>query len=63
LYRFSTDTEAELELVKSLSLQAGAFAAVSANHWAQGGLGAVDLGNAVIAACQSAKSDSLSSFK
>lgn len=49
--------------MKSLSLQAGAFAAVSANHWAQGGLGAVDLGNAVIAACQSAKSDSLSSFK
>jgi formyltetrahydrofolate synthetase len=49
--RFSTDSEAELELVKRLCVEAGAFAAVTANHWAEGGKGATDLGNAVIAAC------------
>ena len=39
-----------------LSLQAGAFAAVTANHWAKGGAGATDLGNAVIRACELARS-------
>ena len=49
--RFSTDTEAELDLVRQLCLDAGAFAAVVANHWAKGGAGAADLGRAVIEAC------------
>jgi len=49
--RFSTDSNEELELVKRLCMEAGAFAAVTANHWAEGGRGATDLGNAVIAAC------------
>lgn len=53
--RFSTDTEAELELVRTLSLEAGAFDARVANHWAKGGAGATDLGEAVIAACAAAK--------
>lgn len=53
--RFATDTEAELEAVRQLSLEAGAFDAVVANHWAKGGAGAVDLGRAVIAACAAAK--------
>ena len=39
-FRFSTDTEEELELVRQLTLEAGAYAAVVANHWAQGGAGA-----------------------
>lgn len=57
LNRFSTDTQSELELVKRLCHDAGAFAAVSANHWAQGGAGATDLGNAVIAACASSRAN------
>lgn len=50
--RFSTDTEGELNKVRELCLASGAFAAVVANHWAEGGAGATDLGNAVIAACK-----------
>jgi len=34
--RFSSDTDAELELVKRKSIEAGAFDAVVANHWAEG---------------------------
>src|ERR1700735_3255079 len=50
--RFQYDTQAEIDLVRKLAVQAGAFDAVVANHWALGGAGAVDLGKAVIAACQ-----------
>jgi len=50
--RFSTDSEKELELVKKISLAAGAFRAVIANHYAEGGKGAMELGNAVIEACK-----------
>lgn len=53
--RFSTDTEAELNLVRDLSLENGAFAAVVANHWAEGGKGAVDLANAVSEACAASR--------
>jgi formyltetrahydrofolate synthetase len=49
--RFKNDTDAEVDLVRRLSLAAGAEDAVRANHWAEGGAGAVDLGKAVIAAC------------
>jgi methylenetetrahydrofolate dehydrogenase (NADP+)/methenyltetrahydrofolate cyclohydrolase/formyltetrahydrofolate synthetase len=41
-----------LSQVRDLCLANGAFAAVVANHWAEGGAGATDLGNAVIAACK-----------
>jgi methylenetetrahydrofolate dehydrogenase (NADP+) / methenyltetrahydrofolate cyclohydrolase / formyltetrahydrofolate synthetase len=54
-FRFGTDTEAELALVRELCLASGAFDAVVANHWAEGGAGAVDLGKSVIAACAAAK--------
>ena len=40
--RFHTDTQAELEEVKRLALEAGADAAVIANHWALGGAGKLD---------------------
>lgn len=53
--RFSTDTPAELDLVRDLCLEAGAFAAVVANHWAEGGAGATDLGRAVIEACAASR--------
>lgn len=61
--RFATDTDAELELVRSLSLAAGATAAVVANHWAEGGAGAADLGRAVIDACAAARAAETSGFK
>jgi len=43
----STDTKAELEIVQSKARSAGAFDAVICSHWAQGGLGAVELATAV----------------
>lgn len=48
--RFAADSEAELEAVKQAAIDAGASAAVVAEHHALGGAGAVDLANAVIAA-------------
>ncbi|MDE2262575.1 MAG: formate--tetrahydrofolate ligase [Gammaproteobacteria bacterium] len=50
--RFADDTAAEIELVRSTAIRAGAHDAVASNHWAEGGAGAVDLGRAVIAACK-----------
>lgn len=50
--RFHTDTDAEIELVRCKALEAGAYAAVPSNHWAEGGAGAVALGEAVVEACQ-----------
>ena len=50
--RFSADTDAEIELVRRLSIAAGAEDAVMTNHWAEGGAGAVELGKAIIAACR-----------
>ena len=44
---FPTDTPAEVEAVQQVSLEAGARAAVVANHWAEGGAGAMDLAAAV----------------
>eukprot|EP00600_Ochromonadales_sp_CCMP1393_P009483 CAMPEP_0174971452 /NCGR_PEP_ID=MMETSP0004_2-20121128/10007_1 /TAXON_ID=420556 /ORGANISM="Ochromonas sp., Strain CCMP1393" /LENGTH=637 /DNA_ID=CAMNT_0016221417 /DNA_START=9 /DNA_END=1922 /DNA_ORIENTATION=+ len=55
--KFSSDTEGELEAVKALSLEAGAYSAVIANHWAEGGKGAMDLGKAVIDACAASKAE------
>ena len=53
--QFHSDTQAELDLVQRLSMEAGAHAAVVANHWAKGGAGATDLGRAVIEACSAQK--------
>uniref|UniRef100_W5N5H3 C-1-tetrahydrofolate synthase, cytoplasmic n=2 Tax=Lepisosteus oculatus TaxID=7918 RepID=W5N5H3_LEPOC len=44
---FKTDTGAELDLVCRLAKEAGAFDAVRCCHWAEGGSGAVALGEAV----------------
>jgi len=52
--RFATDADEELAAVREAALNAGAVDAVIANHWAQGGAGAVDLGRAVMAACDTA---------
>lgn len=50
--RFKDDTPAEIELIRKLSIAAGAEDAVMTNHWAEGGAGALNLANAVVAACQ-----------
>jgi len=52
--RFATDADEELAAVREAALNAGAVDAVIANHWAQGGAGAVELGRAVMAACDTA---------
>ena len=49
--KFATDTPNELQLVREAGLRAGAHYAVVADHWAQGGHGAVDLAEAVVKAC------------
>jgi len=48
---FSDDTKAEIELVKQQAKDAGAFAAVTSDHWANGGDGATELAEAVVSAC------------
>ncbi len=50
--QFPDDTDAELELVRKAAQDAGAEAAVTTNHWAKGGKGAVELAEAVVAACE-----------
>jgi methylenetetrahydrofolate dehydrogenase (NADP+) / methenyltetrahydrofolate cyclohydrolase / formyltetrahydrofolate synthetase len=57
--KFETDTEAEVEVLREEALAAGAEAAVPANHWAEGGAGAIELGKAVIAASLKPKNFSL----
>jgi methylenetetrahydrofolate dehydrogenase (NADP+)/methenyltetrahydrofolate cyclohydrolase/formyltetrahydrofolate synthetase len=49
----SHDSPAEIALAQRLALEAGADAAVPANHWAEGGKGAIELAHAVVAACDS----------
>jgi formyltetrahydrofolate synthetase len=49
--RFKDDTTAEIDLVRRVSIAAGAESAVMTDHWAQGGAGAVELAQAVVAAC------------
>ena len=49
--RFTSDTDAEIEMVRQSALSAGAEDAVMSDHWAEGGAGAVALAKAVIAAC------------
>lgn len=51
-YLYRNDTDAEIQLIRELSLKAGTNDAVACNHWAEGGAGAVNLGRAVIEACK-----------
>lgn len=53
--RFSTDTEAEIQCIRDEAVKAGAEDAIAANHWAEGGKGAVDLAKGVIKASASPK--------
>ena len=53
--RFETDTEAEIAVLREEALAAGADDAIPANHWAEGGKGAVDLAKGVISASNKEK--------
>ena len=53
--RFSTDTPAEVDVVREEAIKAGAEEAIMANHWAEGGQGAVDLARGIIAASEKPK--------
>ncbi|MDX1613897.1 MAG: formate--tetrahydrofolate ligase [Candidatus Promineifilaceae bacterium] len=50
--RFSDDTDAEVKLVKQAAVEAGAETAAVSDHWTHGGDGAVELAEAVVAACE-----------
>lgn len=50
--KFETDTEAEVQVIREEALSAGAEDAIAANHWAEGGKGAVDLAHGVIKASE-----------
>jgi len=50
--RFTTDTEAEIALVKEQAVAAGAEGAFVSEVWARGGEGGAELAEAVIAACE-----------
>ncbi|MEL6340989.1 MAG: formate--tetrahydrofolate ligase [Myxococcota bacterium] len=50
--RFSGDSEAEIERLKELGVEAGALDAVVSDHWARGGEGAEPLARAVVQACE-----------
>ncbi len=50
--RFATDTDAEVALVREAAIAAGAETAAMSDHWTNGGDGAVELAEAVVAACE-----------
>jgi formate--tetrahydrofolate ligase len=53
--RFSADTAAEIDLVKSMCSKLG-VEAIMADHWAEGGKGAADVARAVVKVVESGKS-------
>jgi len=52
---FSSDTMAEIAVVKDAASKAGAAAVVLSSHWAKGGLGAVDAAKTLIEVLESQK--------
>jgi methylenetetrahydrofolate dehydrogenase (NADP+)/methenyltetrahydrofolate cyclohydrolase/formyltetrahydrofolate synthetase/formate--tetrahydrofolate ligase len=50
--KFTSDTAAEIEVVKKAAMEAGAEAVAMSNVWAKGGEGGAELAKAVIAACE-----------
>ncbi|KAK3394896.1 formate--tetrahydrofolate ligase-domain-containing protein [Podospora didyma] len=53
--KFSTDTPAEIEVIREEAMKAGAEDAILANHWAEGGKGAIGLAKGVAAAAEKPK--------
>ncbi|KAJ2707581.1 tetrahydrofolate synthase [Coemansia sp. IMI 203386] len=52
---FSTDSPAELDLVRRLAREAGAFDAIPTHLWAKGGAGATELADSVVRCCNQPK--------
>jgi formate--tetrahydrofolate ligase len=50
--RFTSDTDAEVELVRETALAAGADACAPIEVWAHGGKGGIELAEAVVEACE-----------
>ncbi len=50
--KFHTDTDAEVELVRKAAMETGAEIAAMSDHWTNGGDGATELAEAVVAACE-----------
>lgn len=53
--KFSTDSDAEVAVIREEAIAAGAEDAILSNHWAEGGKGAVKLAEGVIAASHKPK--------
>jgi methylenetetrahydrofolate dehydrogenase (NADP+)/methenyltetrahydrofolate cyclohydrolase/formyltetrahydrofolate synthetase len=53
--KMETDTAAEIEVLRKEAIAAGAEDAIPANHWAEGGAGAVDLAKGIITASEKEK--------
>ncbi|HZY44998.1 MAG TPA: formate--tetrahydrofolate ligase, partial [Anaerolineae bacterium] len=49
---FKDDTDREIDLVRKFAIEAGAEGAYKCTHWMHGGLGAIDLAKAVMAAAK-----------
>ncbi|KAI9597155.1 formate--tetrahydrofolate ligase-domain-containing protein [Syncephalis fuscata] len=60
--RFATDTEAEVEAIRTAAKAAGADDAVVCNHWAEGGKGAVAMAERLVEVCNR-KSDNSDTFR
>eukprot|EP01089_Gocevia_fonbrunei_P016086 TRINITY_DN4903_c0_g2_i1.p1 TRINITY_DN4903_c0_g2~~TRINITY_DN4903_c0_g2_i1.p1 ORF type:complete len:494 (-),score=138.20 TRINITY_DN4903_c0_g2_i1:69-1550(-) len=54
---FSSDSPKEIELVVKKAKEAGAYDACLCNHWAEGGKGILELGNALIKVCNEEKKE------
>jgi formyltetrahydrofolate synthetase len=52
---FATDTDREIELVRKYAIEAGAEGAYKCTHWMHGGLGAIELAQAVMKAANQPK--------
>lgn len=55
--KMSTDTELEHQVIRDISLKAGAVDAIVSNHWEEGGKGAIMLANRVIEVAELSNSD------
>ncbi len=50
--RFTTDTDAEIEMIREYAKAQGAYESVPTTHWTNGGDGAAKLAEAVVEACE-----------
>ncbi|PHH53638.1 C-1-tetrahydrofolate synthase, cytoplasmic [Ceratocystis fimbriata CBS 114723] len=57
--KFNSDTNAEIAVIREEAISAGAEDAILANHWAEGGKGALDLAKGVVAASKKPKNFNL----